>query len=112
MRTQDRATNGGTGVYAGFVGLLAVVAGIVVLAAQNTESVTVRWLGLEWNAPLIAVLLATMLIAVVLDEVIGVIWRSRRRRIRADRLELDSRRAEATESAAVAVDQAHVPDLS
>lgn len=106
-----REKDGGTGVYAGLLALLAVVAGLIALAAQNTESVTVRWLSFEWNAPLVAVLLATMLIAVVLDEVIGAIWRSRRRRIRADRLELDSRRAEAAESEAVAADQVHVPDL-
>jgi uncharacterized integral membrane protein len=101
MRNLDR----GTGVYAGFIGLLVIVAGLVVLAAQNTESVTLRWLGFEWNAPLVAVLLATMLVAVVLDEMIGAIWRSRRRRIRAERLELDAHRADRAAELAGASDE-------
>lgn len=92
-RGKDRAS--GTGVYAGFIAMLVVVATVAVLAAQNTDSVTLRLLGLEWTAPLIAVLLATMLATVVLDEAIGAIWRRRRRRVLADRSELEERRADA-----------------
>jgi len=94
---QDSTQNdrfAGTGVYAGAIAIILMIAALVVLAAQNTESVTVRWLGFEWTTPLIAVLLGVMLVAVVLDEVIGTVWRRRRRRIRADRQELSQRREE------------------
>jgi uncharacterized integral membrane protein len=84
----------GTGVYAGAIAIILMIAALVVLAAQNTESVTVRWLGFEWTTPLIALLLGVMLVAVVLDEVIGTVWRRRRRRIRAERQELSERREE------------------
>ena len=83
----------GTGVYAGAIAIIAVIAGLVVLAAQNTQSVTVRWLGLEWTTPLIALLLGAMLATVILDEVIGAVWRRRRRRVIAERHELTRRRA-------------------
>ena len=54
---------------------------------------TVRWLGLEWTTPLIALLLGAMLATVILDEVIGAVWRRRRRRVIAERHELTRRRA-------------------
>ncbi|NNL14557.1 MAG: hypothetical protein HKO82_12835 [Acidimicrobiia bacterium] len=59
-------SSAGTGIYAGFVAVLVVVGGLIALVAQNTESVTVRWLGLEWTAPLTAVLLSAVLATVVI----------------------------------------------
>ena len=88
-------SSAGTGIYAGFVAVLVVVGGLIALVAQNTGSVTVRWLGLEWTAPLTAVLLSAVLATVVIDEAIGAVWRRRRRRIKADRAELEERRTEA-----------------
>jgi uncharacterized integral membrane protein len=88
----------GTGVYAGLIALILVIAALVVLAAQNTQSVTIRWLGLSWTTPLIAVLLGVMLVTVVLDEVIGAVWRRRRRRILSERQELEVRRAQQSET--------------
>ncbi|MDH3538886.1 MAG: hypothetical protein OEP52_02725 [Acidimicrobiia bacterium] len=102
MEDEDRRFSG-TGVYAGAIGIIAVIAGLVVLAAQNTQTVTVRWLGLEWATPLIALLLGVMLAMVILDEVIGAIWRRRRRRVIAERLELTRRRA--AESKEIAPDE-------
>ena len=91
---RDEGPTSGTGVYAGLIALILVIAGLVVLAAQNTQSVTIRWLGLSWTTPLIAVLLGVMLVTVILDEVIGAVWRHRRRRILAERQELTRRRAQ------------------
>ena len=87
----------GTGVYAGTIAIIVVTAGLVVLVAQNTQTVTVRWLGLEWTTPLVALLLGAMLAAVILDEVIGALWRRRRRRVIAERHELTRRRAAESE---------------
>ena len=82
----------GTGLYSGLFALVLVAAGLIVLAAQNSDSVTVSLLGVEVSAPLFAVLLATLLAGVVVDEIVGWIWRNRRRRIMADREELGLRR--------------------
>lgn len=94
--TEDRMRKyAGTGFYSGLVALVLVGAGLIVLAAQNSDSVTVNLLGLEVSAPLFAVLLAALLFGVLADEVVGWIWRHRRRRILADREELDMRRQSA-----------------
>ena len=59
MKDESGPTSG-TGVYAGLIALILVIAGLVVLAAQNTQSVTIRWLGLSGTTPLIAVLLGVL----------------------------------------------------
>jgi uncharacterized integral membrane protein len=82
----------GTGFYSGLFALVLVGAGLIVLAAQNSDSVTVSLMGLKVSAPLFAVLLTTLLLGVLVDEVVGWIWRHRRRRIMADREELGIRR--------------------
>jgi uncharacterized integral membrane protein len=76
-----------------FFGLLLIGA-IAVLAAQNTQTVRLRILGWDGNAPLIVIMLFTAVIAVVIDELIGVMWRIRRRRLLAEREELRRLRSE------------------
>ncbi len=65
---------------------------IIILAAQNTESVEFEFLTWNYTAPLAAVILATAFVAIVIDELIGVIWRFRRRRQLRQRAELDQLR--------------------
>lgn len=60
----------------------------MIFIAQNTTSVSVNWLWVEFSAPLVVLLLATALIAVVLDEIIGLLFRRRRRRRLTEREEL------------------------
>ena len=91
---EEKEGSAGTGIYAGLVLLVVVVGGLIALVTQNTESATLRLLQFEWTAPLMAILLAAVLATVILDEAIGAVWRSRRRRIRAERNELEARRAQ------------------
>ncbi len=78
----------GTGLLWGLVvGVLLAVA-LVILAAQNTGSTTIAFLGWEFSRPLIVVILGTLLVAVVFDELFGMVYRSRRRRALGDRDQL------------------------
>jgi uncharacterized integral membrane protein len=78
----------GTGLFWGLlVGVLLAVA-LVILAAQNTGSTTIAFLGWEFSTPLIVVILGTLLVGVVFDELFGLVYRSRRRRTLGDRDQL------------------------
>ena len=78
----------GTGLFWGLViGALLAVA-VIILAAQNTQQVTLEFLPFEIDTPLIVVLLASLLIGVVLDEIIGWAYRARRRRTLTEKEEL------------------------
>ena len=75
--------------------MLITLAALVILAAQNIESVRFSFLTWELEYPLVAIILATVGFTIILDESTGFIWRGRRRRIKADRMELKKLRAEA-----------------
>ncbi len=60
------------------VGVILTIA-VIVLAVQNTEDVHLEFLAWDANAPLVAILLAAVLIGVVFDEIVGLLWRHRRR---------------------------------
>lgn len=78
----------GTGFYwPVLVGVLLTLA-ILALILQNTQRVVVEWLWLDVEVPLVVLLLVTALVAVVLTELVGWIWRRRRRRALRDREEL------------------------
>lgn len=78
----------GTGLFWGLIFgvILAVV--VVILAAQNTGAVTVSFLGWDFSTSLIVVILGSLLIGIVLDELFGLVYRKRRRRTMRDRDEL------------------------
>lgn len=78
----------GTGPFWGLVVGLVVAVVVIVFSGQNTAQVEVEFLGWEWTWPLFAVILAAMLAGIVLDEIIGLLFRSRRRRRLAEREEL------------------------
>jgi uncharacterized integral membrane protein len=79
----------GTGLFWGLaVGVLLAVA-MIVLAAQNTSSTTIAFLGWEFSTPLIVVILGTLLVGVVFDELFGLVYRVRRRRTMRDRDQLN-----------------------
>jgi uncharacterized integral membrane protein len=78
----------GTGLFWGLgVGVLLAVA-LVVLAAQNTGSTTIAFLGWEFSTPLFVVILGTLLVGVIFDELFGLVYRARRRRTMRDRDQL------------------------
>ncbi len=70
----------GSGMRWGLVGGLILVVAIVILAAQNTQSVEFSFLTWEVTAPLSALILGSAVVAVILDELAGWIWGIRRRR--------------------------------
>ena len=84
-----------TGVRWSLIAGLILIAGIAVLAAQNTQRVSVNFLGWDGRAPLIAVILGTAIVAILLDEALGFFWRRSRRKRRAEREELKRLRARA-----------------
>ena len=87
-RTEDKGARRefhGTGMYGSLlVGLLLAIA-ILIGIIQNPQSVQLKYLVWDLRAPLIVVLLVTILASVLLTALLGVAWRHRRRRQLADR---------------------------
>ena len=84
----------GTGMRWSYLFGAVLTVAIIILAGQNTESVEFEFITWNITAPLAAVILATAFIAVVIDELIGVIWRFRRRRQLREKAELEQLRAQ------------------
>ena len=84
----------GTGLFWTLILGLLLAAALVIFIFQNTQDVEVEWLGFDFTAPLIGLLLGTALIAVIIDEIAGVVLRRRRRRARTEREELKRLQAE------------------
>lgn len=89
----------GTGFYVGLVAILLFALALLVLAVQNTQEVDVDFLGFAFTVPLFAVAIGAAILAVVLDELIGLVWRRRRRTRLEERAELDRLRAAETRPA-------------
>ncbi len=87
-----------TGVRWSLISSLILIAAITILAAQNTQNVRLNYLGWTGRAPLVAIILATVFIAVLIDEAVGFFWRRRRRRLVAEREELKRLRSERSSS--------------
>lgn len=102
----------GTGFYVSLAIIFLAAVTLLILAVQNTGEVTIEILSWEFDLPLFAVILGTALIAVVLDELIGVVWRRQRRTRLGERAELQRLRAEhkAQEGSATVEDESsHEP---
>ncbi|MCB2222739.1 MAG: DUF1049 domain-containing protein [Actinobacteria bacterium] len=84
----------GTGVFWGLAIAVLLTVAVIILAAQNTQQITLEFLSFEIDTPLIVVLLVALLIGVVLDEIFGWVYRARRRRTLTDREELKQLRAD------------------
>jgi uncharacterized integral membrane protein len=78
----------GTGLFWSLILGLLLGAALVIFIFQNTQSVGVEFLWLEFTAPLIGLLLGTALTAVILAEIVGVVVRRRRRRVLTEQEEL------------------------
>ncbi len=78
----------GTGVFWGLIVGVILALAVLILAAQNTTDVTISFLGWDFSTPLIVLILGTLLIGIVLDELFGLVYRKRRRRTLRERAEL------------------------
>jgi uncharacterized integral membrane protein len=84
----------GTGLFWGLiVGVILAVA-VIILAAQNTRTATISFLGWDFSTPLIVLILGSLLIGIVLDELFGLVYRRRRRRTLRDKDQLERLREE------------------
>lgn len=86
----------GTGFYVGLVAILLFALVLLVIAVQNTQEVDVEFFGFVFTVPLFAVAIGAALLAVILDELIGLVWRRQRRIRLEERAELDQLRAAGT----------------
>jgi uncharacterized integral membrane protein len=84
----SQVTHRGSGVAWGAVVLLVGLALLVVFAIQNTDPVPVEFLWLDGEYPLALVILITVAVAVLFIELVGMVYRRRRRRRLAERQEL------------------------
>lgn len=96
--TERERVFAGTGLFWGLIVVLLLGVAIVILAAQNPEPVSLRWLVFEMDVSLVAIILATAVVAVILDQLIGLAWRRRRRQALGEREELRRLRAEHREA--------------
>jgi uncharacterized integral membrane protein len=78
----------GTGLFWGLIVGVVLAVAMIILAAQNTDNVTISFLGWEFSTPLIVLILGSLLIGIVLDELFGLVYRKGRRRTLRDRDEL------------------------
>ena len=76
----------------GFFLLVSVL--LVVFAVQNTQLVTLNFMGWDGEFPLVVIIVAVAVVAIILDEVLGAVLRRRRRQRRAEKEELKRLRAE------------------
>jgi uncharacterized integral membrane protein len=75
----------GTGLFWGLIIGVVLAIGVLILAAQNTASITVTFMAWEFSTPLIVLILGAILIGVVFAELFGLFYRTRRRRTQRDR---------------------------
>jgi uncharacterized integral membrane protein len=80
---QPRDRYPGSGIAPGVVVLMLAAACVVVVVAQNTDAVRFEFLWWDAHVSLAALLLAAGLVVAVLDELVGLVWRRRRRAMRA-----------------------------
>jgi uncharacterized integral membrane protein len=85
--TRERVFVGTGLVWSLIVGIILALA-VVILAAQNTGTITVSFLGWDFSTPLIVLILGALLVGVVVAELFGLIYRKRRRRTLKERDEL------------------------
>ncbi|HUP17011.1 MAG TPA: LapA family protein [Acidimicrobiia bacterium] len=87
-RTEPERVFVGTGLFWGLIFGVILALAAIVLAAQNTDTVTISFLAWDFSTPLIVLILGALLIGIVLDELLGLVYRKRRRRTLRERDEL------------------------
>ncbi len=79
----------GTGLFWGLIIGLVLALGVLVLVAQNTDSIVVTFMAWDFSTPLIVLILGALLVGVVFDELFGLLYRTRRRRTQRDQDHLE-----------------------
>jgi len=79
----------GTGLFWGLIIGVVLAIGVLIMAAQNTASITVTFAAWDFATPLIVLILGALLIGVVLAELFGLFYRTKRRRTQRDRDHLE-----------------------
>jgi uncharacterized integral membrane protein len=88
VEPERRTAGTSTGVAWGVVFLFIGIALVVVFAVQNTDAVAVKFLWMDGTFSLAIVILITVGAAILITELVGISYRRRRRRSRAERDEL------------------------
>ncbi len=83
-----RPEHRGTGIYWSVVGALLLAVGILIAIVGNLQRVEFHYTSASIRAPLIVILLVTVLATVGLTEAVGVVWRRRKRLAMAARARL------------------------
>jgi uncharacterized integral membrane protein len=89
----DAGHAAGRGLWWTFAAGLVVAAAILVAIVQNGRAVSLHYLVWDVHVSLIVVILTTALLAILLDEIGGLVWRRRRRAKVGRRSELERLRA-------------------
>jgi uncharacterized integral membrane protein len=72
--------------------LAIIVIPIAILVFSNTDTITVTWAGLEWEAPQWLVLTATFVAGAIGSRLLGWLWRQWRKRRRKLAAEVETLR--------------------
>ena len=72
----------------GLVAFILISIIVIVFAAQNTQTVKVEAFWWSARAPLVVIILVTVLVTVILDELVGLILRQRKGKRQAEKEEL------------------------
>jgi uncharacterized integral membrane protein len=84
----------GAGIMWGAIALVVVAAAFVIVAVQNAHDVEFDFLWLTVTTPLILVIAITIAVTLVIDELVGFLWRRQRRTRLSEREELRRLRSE------------------
>lgn len=84
----------GAGIMWGAIALVVVTAVFVIMAVQNANDVEFDFLWLTVTTPLILIIAITIAVTLVIDELVGLLWRRQRRGRLRDREELRRLRSE------------------
>jgi uncharacterized integral membrane protein len=94
LRRRRSGSLRGLGLWWTFAAALVVGVAIIIAIAQNSDTVRVHYIVWDSRVSLIVVVLTTALVAILLDQAGGLIWRRRRRARIARHNELEQLRDE------------------
>jgi uncharacterized integral membrane protein len=67
---------------------LVLIVFVVIFTVQNTQSVELRFLQWAWALPMAVIILISVVVTIVLDQILGGILKRRRLRLQRERKEL------------------------
>lgn len=82
----------GTGFYVSVALIIITAAILLVFAVQNAHEVEINFLAFDATVPLFAVVIGAALATVVLDQLIGLVWRRHKRHRLEEKKELEELR--------------------